>query len=128
VISAPAVNNIAFHVTVTAGSAYHLPGWEEADEINKEFRALADQWHMETGHLSSPEQIAGHRNYLRIIGKGEQVLPLILNDLRTRGGFWYTALEALTDASPVPPSAAGDMLAVRDAWINWGRQRGYVLA
>mgnify|MGYP001616955665 CR=1 FL=1 len=112
--------------TSECDSAYNIPGFEEADEIREAFVELADQWHAETGHLSSTTQIAMHPAYQRIIGMGQEAVPLILNDLRAKGGHWYWALSAITDASPVPLSAAGNMRAVRDAWLDWGRQRGFL--
>lgn len=123
-----AATNMAFHVAVSnVSSALAFPGWSEADEIKEQFEDWADEWHDETGHLSSPEQIAVHDAYQHIIGMGDKAVPLILNDLRTRGGFWFWALGAITNASPAPDAAAGDMFAIRDAWLTWGRQRGYLL-
>jgi len=128
VISVPVVNNVAFYVNVVSDSAFHLPGFEEADEIRENFVQLADEWHTETGHLSASTQIAMHPAYQRIIGMGQEVVPLILSDLRARGGYWYWALSAITDASPVPDDAVGNMRAVRNAWLDWGLQRGYLFS
>ena len=116
---------VAYHmaiVNLTSAASY-----SEIDELRAEFEDFADEWHDETGHLSSPEQIAMHGAYQHIIGMGDAAVPLILQDLRVRGGFWFWALGAITNASPAPAAAAGDMFAIRDAWINWGRQKGYLV-
>ena len=89
------------------------------------FRQLADTWREETGGLSSPSQIAAHPAYQRIIGIGEPALPLIFEDLQTRGGHWYLALRAITGASPVPPEVSGRARLVRESWLQWGREHGY---
>lgn len=67
-----------------------------------------------------------HRAYQRIIGMGQEALPYILEDLRTRGGQWFWALNAITGMSPVPPDASGNARRVREAWLQWGKDRGYI--
>lgn len=92
-------------------------------DLEAEFRGLSNQWHRETGHLSSPEDIALHPAYLKIIGKGASVVPFILEDLRSRGGQWYIALDAITQASPLPLSATPTVQDFKNAWLQWGRDR-----
>lgn len=99
---------------------------EVADTLAGKFGELADQWHEETGFLSSPSQIAMHCAYQRIIGMGPRAIPLILEDLRERGGQWYWALGAITGESPVPPEASGNARRVKDAWLQWGRDHGQI--
>lgn len=91
------------------------------------FRTLADEWHEETDHVSSPTRKYMHPAYQRIISLGLQALPFILGDLQTRGGDWYWALSVITGgASPVPDDAAGDVRRIKTAWLDWGRQNGYI--
>jgi hypothetical protein len=94
------------------------------------FRELADAWHDETDFLSSPSRVTMNANYLRIIGMGPSVTPFILQDLRQRGGEWYVALEALLDdseTSPTPDDADGRVSVIKQAWIEWGRKKGYLI-
>ena len=98
----------------------------DSDELRQEFRLLADQWHEETGHLSSPQQIAMHFAYQRIIGKGPQVLPLIFEDLEARGGQWYWALRAITGENPVHEDHAGKVGLMKKDWLTWARNHGFV--
>lgn len=91
----------------------------------EKFEELADQWHRETDHLSSPDDIALHSAYLRIIGMGSAALPFIFDDLRRRGGQWYVALRALTGASPVTPDMSRSARAVKEAWLRWGREHTF---
>lgn len=92
------------------------------------FRSLADEWKHATGHFSLEADKVGHRAYLRIIGMGREVaVPLILKELRDRGGFWYRALEALNeDNSPVRPEDKGNTRRMKAAWLQWGRDNGYI--
>ena len=66
--------------------------------------------------------VTSHSAYLRIIGMGPLVLPLILEDLERTGDFWFTALEAITGQDPVPPESRGKIKAVAEAWLEWGRK------
>jgi hypothetical protein len=118
--------NVAYKIAlVNVSSAFAIEGYSEVDALVEEFNGLANEWHDETAHLSSTHQIAMHHAYQRIIGMGDPAVPLILNDLRTRGGHWFWALGAITNASP--GHTPGDLLEARDAWIDWGKRRGYLV-
>lgn len=106
-------------------STLQWPGFKEPDPLYDEFTQLAEEWLAETGHLSSPRQVAMHPAYQRIIGLGEPAIPLILSALKERGGQWYWALRAITNASPVPDDAAGNIGVMKEAWLRWGDARGY---
>lgn len=84
------------------------------------FSALVQWWREGTEFLSSPGEIASHPAYQLIIGLGEAAVPLILEELRDRGGDWYIALRRITGASPVPEGAARSSEAVRQHWLDWG--------
>ena len=91
------------------------------------FERLAHQWRSDVMHLSSPTQMAMHDCYQMIIGMGPTALPFILEELRDRGGQWYWALRAIAEHSPISPGAAGNIPAMRDAWLQWGVEHGYIL-
>lgn len=90
------------------------------------FRSLADQWRAETQFLSSTTEIAMHSAYQRIIGLGPQVIPLILGQLAKEPGHWFWALKALTGADPVAPADRGHLPAMTAAWLQWGRENGWI--
>ncbi len=90
------------------------------------FDQLVRQWRAETQFLSSTTQLATHPAYQRIIGLGPQVIPFILADLRQRPGHWSWALKALSGENPVPPEAQGRLAATADAWLEWGREAGWI--
>ncbi len=97
------------------------------EPIEKAFGSLADKWHEETDALSSPTKITSNEAYLKIIALGQAAIPLILRDLQERGGDWYLALRVLTDANPVRPEHEGYTTRMDAAWLNWGREHGYIL-
>jgi len=94
--------------------------------VTERFRLLAEQWHNETGMLSYPAQIVSHPAYLEIIAIRPKMITPILNDLRDVGGYWYPALRALTGENPVPKEARGRPQLMKEAWVQWGREHGYL--
>ena len=94
--------------------------------VKAAFAALADQWKRETGMLSSVSRKIQHPAYKKIIALGEPAIPLILHELKERPGHWFAALEALTEASPLPAAGRVDMSRAAAAWLDWGKQHGYL--
>lgn len=90
------------------------------------FRMLAARWRETTLDYSSTSKIVLDESYQQIIGLGPVAIPLILNELRRRPEHWYHALRALTGENPVSPATQGDVEAMRQAWLQWGREHGYL--
>ena len=90
------------------------------------FAELVTEWRKGIGGLSSPRAITSHPAYQRIIQMGEAALPMIFQELRENGGWWYPALRALTGEDPVPDEAKGRPPLNREAWLEWGRRNGYL--
>jgi hypothetical protein len=95
-------------------------------DLELTFQELAGQWQEETAHLSSQTQIALHPAYQRIIGLGPVVLPLIFRDLERKRSFWFWALRALTGENPVRSEDQGRVRQMTEAWLTFGRERGYL--
>ena len=98
----------------------------EQERLIQTFNTLAAAWRAETAHLSSVIAKTAHPAYLRIIGMGQAVLPLILARLDSEPAYWFAALRSLTGQNPVRAEDAGRFNAMRDAWLAWGRGRGLV--
>ncbi len=64
--------------------------------------------------------------YQRIIGMGMPVVPLILEELRREPDQWFWALESITEQNPVSSDAVGKVRQMAQAWIEWGKQQGYI--
>jgi hypothetical protein len=93
---------------------------------DQEFHSLAEQWRRETGMLSSVPKMAMHPAYQRIIGMGERAIAPIMQELQWRPDHWFWALNAITGENPVPQESAGNLRQMAQAWIEWGRRRGYI--
>ena len=94
--------------------------------IERDFRALMAEWKQATIYQSSSSKIAEHDAYQAIIGMGKDVIPLILKEMEETPDQWFWALRAITRESPVRSADRGDIRAMTDAWLDWGRQRRYI--
>lgn len=92
--------------------------------LEVEFGTLASVWRKETGLLSSVRSRSLNWAYQRIIGMGEPVVPLILQELCKEPDDWFWALTAITGENPILDEQAGDMEAMAKAWIEWGKRQG----
>src|SRR3954463_8713158 len=90
------------------------------------FQRLLAEWKERSRHLSNLAQMAMLRSYQKIIGMGQDAVPLILEELQREPDWWFWALEVIADENPVPPEAAGKVDDMARAWIDWGRARGYL--
>jgi hypothetical protein len=107
-----------------------LIGKEKAEQKRQvtecRFRHLAELWKRETVYLSNVVKKAMHPAYQGIIGLGEPAVPLILEDLKRDAADWFWALNAITGENPVQESSAGNVDAMAEAWLRWGRERGLI--
>jgi hypothetical protein len=135
-------------VGIAVGIAHHRPGIEgqcppceifaqteertmkaieEKSATKKRFEKFARTWKSETELFSKVSKHVLHPAYQKIIGMGEAAIPLILEDLSQYGpDDWFWALTAISDENPITNEIAGDMVAMTEAWLQWGRKRGYL--
>jgi hypothetical protein len=91
------------------------------------FNRLADEWKRETYHLSKIKDKVAHLAYQKIIGMGPAAIPFILADLAEKGpNHWFLALHAITEENPVPKDQPGNIVVMTEAWLKWGREKGYL--
>jgi len=111
---------------MTSSMAVIIQKEKKREKINKKFEKLAGQWDDETGFMSSTTEAIIHPAYQQIIGMGEDVIPSLLEGLRTGSGRWFWALRAITGEDPVPEEQRGMTQKMIDAWIDWGRKKRYI--
>lgn len=90
------------------------------------FTTLVNQWYEETRPMSSTNQMSMHPAYQQIIGMGEAAIPLLLRELEKKSGRWFWALKSITREDPVPSEHRGKTQQMIKAWLDWGKQKGYV--
>ena len=91
------------------------------------FQDLVRQWRNQRGVTSSITEMAMLPPYQKIIGMGKDAIPFILDDLADNGpNDWFWALTAITDINPITPEIAGNMVAMTEAWLQWGKNAGFL--
>lgn len=95
----------------------------EAKSLEERFREHATRWRKQTDGFSLARKKANHPDYQAIIDLKWEAVPLVLKELRDRGGHWFWALSAMTGDNPIPREAAGNVSEMRECWLRWGRDR-----
>ncbi len=94
-------------------------------ELRKKFSELAETWKEETKFLSSISDIIIHPAHMQIIAMGPKAVSLILNRLKEEADLWFWALNFITGENPVTQDIRGNVKAMSEAWLEWGRKNGY---
>lgn len=98
----------------------------QESDLSQLFMKYAAEWRSDTSHLSSIDRKIQHPSYLRIIGMGLSVVPLIIRELKEKPDHWFYALSIITGENPVKPEDAGKMSRMQEAWVNWARMKGII--
>jgi hypothetical protein len=97
-------------------------------ELERVFRELADRWTDETEHISNINKAIAHPAYQQIIGMGKVlpsfIVPLLLQELAQTQDHWLMALHEITKEDPAPEDSRFEEAV--QAWLSWGKQRGYL--
>lgn len=98
----------------------------QREEIKKytTFIKLANQWRSETKHMSVMNDIISHVAYKKIIAMGNDVVPMILRELRREPAHWFWALKSITGDNPIKLEDRGRLNKMTEAWLDWGRRNG----
>ena len=89
------------------------------------FKRLSEDWRRNRPRGVDVADMVMHPSYQRIIGMGEDAIPLILNELDRQPDHWFWALHSITGADPVPKDCQGNISKMANAWIEWGRRNGF---
>lgn len=104
---------------------YFDPVTSAETSLNEYFGFLVSKWKKETSHYSSISQITKHPAYKEILGLGEEVIPLLLAEIKREPCHLFNALTFLTGADPVRLDQRGKVKEMVKAWSNWGQRQGY---
>ena len=77
--------------------------------------------------MSSTVEMVKHPAYQKIVSMGQVVVPFLLEDLRQNPIYWLPALRQITQQNPVQPEQRGKIKQMAEAWLNWGKQEGYIV-
>jgi hypothetical protein len=120
--------------------AFRRPGWQPSGPPRKrtgifrpparpraaEFEELATEWERETALMAFVERKAMHWAYQRIIGMGDDAVPLMLRRLaeQEEPEHWFWALTAITGRDAAEGAETLEDAAKR--WVLWGHQAGLI--
>lgn len=99
---------------------------EVQSATRRTFETLRDKWKEENRFTPSVRDMCTSESYQRIIGMGEDVIPLILEELKEDPDHWFWALEAITGENPVEESHQGSLENMAHDWVAWGEEQGYI--
>ena len=102
------------------------PDAQGLTDAEAKFRFYASRWKEEIGGESSLTNITNNMNYLRIIRIGTEAIPLILQELQRQPAPWFVALRAISEDDSVGRNSPGNFRAMAAAWIQWGKDHGYI--
>ncbi len=97
------------------------------EEVKEEFANLASQWIQDVEGMSSTVEMVQHPAYQKIVSMGQVVVPFLLEDLRQNPIYWLPALRQITQQNPIKPEQRGKIKQMAEAWLNWGKQKGYIV-
>ena len=81
------------------------------------------RWRHDTLVSSSSDEILSHDGFRKIVGLGEHVVPLIIDEIKVRPDHLLAALVLITGEDPAPDSVKGDFQAMANSWISWYDRR-----
>ena len=87
-----------------------------------EFERLAEEWLEQRPRGVDVAQMIRHPAYQSIIDIGAEAVPWLLERLAQSPDHWFYALNQITDAQPVQPQHQGNINAMAEEWIAWGKQ------
>lgn len=96
-------------------------------ELARKFSILAEKWEREVEGMSSTARMSEHPAYQEIILMGTKIVPLLLKELKRNPLYWLSALQEITGENPVQPEQQGRIKLMAEAWLEWGKERGYTL-
>ena len=91
-----------------------------AQNIRQRFTKLAQRWRAETLYSSVLEDKLAHPAYQEIIEMGEDVIPLILDELRKRPSHWFQAIDSIVGRPILPEDFSGGFADAVAAYEQWG--------
>lgn len=86
--------------------------------LKDKFEKLTYEWEFRYGMLSGGEIIYDNDYYKSIIELGKDVLPLMIEDMRSHKNIWFDAFKKLTGVWPVPKKQY-TTIELMDCLVDW---------
>jgi hypothetical protein len=104
---------------------------EKQENLQRSFREHVGRWKNDTQHWSSVAKMIAHPSYLRIIGlasqsRANEIERWLLQELQAEPDYWFDALTALAGQDEDPVQPQDDFDSAVNAWLAWGRRKGFL--
>ncbi|GAA2127565.1 hypothetical protein [Nocardioides bigeumensis] len=86
-------------------------------EVFAQFSDLRDEWLAATEMVSNVQQMTMHPAYQQMIGLGPQVVPFMIDELRSGPQHYYWALAAIVGTDH--GTGADTMREAAQKWVEW---------
>lgn len=83
------------------------------------FQEYKENWLRQTDFLSNMLEITNNYYYQQIIALGEDVIPLIIKDLKYEENHWFVALEKILGFTPIKNEHKGIYKLIKSDWLNY---------
>jgi len=112
--------------------------WDETPLTQEEFNAAHQQWYQETAHHSFPWTILRGKGYEKIKSFGQKAIPFLLAKLKEENVQTWGIFAHLTELTGEDIFIGeeeiienttwrkGQVDPTIDAWLKWGRDKGYL--
>jgi len=76
---------------------------------------------------SSHKEIKNHSAFILLLEIGPVIMPWLLRQYSIKNSWWYPiALSHIIKQKVIKPEHAGIYNAIREDWLNWGKEKGYL--
>ncbi len=95
--------------------------------LERRFNRLVRELERGTAALSSPQQVTSYHAYKKLVRMGKKIIPFVLEKYVDSYSWHYGALlRDISNEDPIPRDHYGKSKWIRDDWLKWGENKGYI--
>jgi hypothetical protein len=98
----------------------------EEKPLAERFGELVREWKATRDTTGTTSRMIRNPAYQSILRLGPNAITLVLEEMRKEPDEWFYALAYLSGENPIPDACRGRFGPMRDAWLKWGRENGYI--
>jgi type I restriction enzyme M protein len=126
-VNLPIVSGLERRLKEFHGGLNHLFESHSSDAtLEDRVRELVIRWKSERPPVSTVRRMTAHPAYQELITLGDDAVPFLLAELANDPDHLFLVLSEITKVDPVPVESRGKIQEMADAWIEWGKIKGYV--
>lgn len=112
------------HRYITFANEDATPSDAPSDQFASLVLRRVREWTKQTRYISSLHHMMELESFERLVALGEPAVPALLDAYENGSSHMYLPLRyILGDGPEISTQDSGNMLAVKNAWLSWGRDR-----